>query len=135
MNIEELLADMRGKLTAEGFYLLLENHSGRFLDNTSNNVRDMADIAWSVVREAKKGDFEDENLALQECKIIMFQIIGKMIEDKKNYETLQGLDVNTISYDALIAIKGNHFGWRCQHQMHDSPLQLCHQYNKADWRE
>lgn len=123
--IEEVLQNMGDNFSPA---LLVEDElEGQFADGLSDNVRDVRNFMFYVVKRSELQDMADRQTIIRECHAIVKQIIAVMFKyyktDNKsalNTYGLRGLVKGSIAYFTLGPIGDNCFGIGCGFQINDS---------------
>lgn len=132
MDIEEVLNGLRTKLSSVS--LILENPEVYTEDMLSDNRRKLWRGAFLIIKQAKRNDFDDEALVLNDTMEIGEEVLSKMVNDAQKYRSnksytpaIGGFDPNRVRYQKIGPIFDNYYGWRFEiefNQPHKNGLRL-----------
>ena len=109
---------------AKGKLLALESFSGS-LTGSADDVSNVIDGAFLVLKHAKPSNLDDREAALTETHALGNQIVAKMINDLYNEDPLiAGLGVSSFDWGKVGPIFDNYYGWRFQFQF-IVPFKIC----------
>ncbi len=112
MDIWEVLSSLPSAIEYPA--LILESYEGRVMDNLSDNLIDKQTGSFSIIGNAgSTDDFDLKNKILDDCKVVVMEIIAKMIWDMKQ-QVLIGLDVNSFTYHKVGPVFDTCYGWRVE---------------------
>lgn len=129
LDIEEVLGGQRFEF--KEYALVLENADGSLADAYSDNIREVPNCAFSIIKQfdVKMGSNDDKIKILSDAYIIGKQVITKLRKDRMN-RVLSHLDMNSFRYHKVGPIMGGAYGYRFTFNF-DQPAYLA--FNTAEW--
>jgi hypothetical protein len=81
-NIDHIIEKKSNIKGFDLFNVVVEDrHRGR-LGGHTDNLRDLPQYSFFILRQVKKSDYPDEELAYQQCKALGFKFVAYMRKDK-----------------------------------------------------
>lgn len=119
-DVEMLLDDIGGDMSS-GYILLLETETGGLTGDDEDSAQDRADCAFVVCHPVEPKNRAQQIDVEQACKLIAFQILGKMKYDRRmGNTTLKNFDVLSVRYQRLYGLPQNRFGFRISFNVMDN---------------
>ncbi len=111
LDIEEVLGGQRFEF--KNYALVLEDVDGGFADALSDNIREVPNCAFSIIKQfdVKMGSHTDKVTLLSDSLVIGKQIVTKLRKDRMN-RVLSHLDMNSFRYHKIGPVMGSAYGYR-----------------------
>ena len=128
-DLSEFLTSMR---TSRGYQLVvMDNRSGRFLDNRSDNLLVQPYYSFFLLRQAAREDYDARQEIIDGCTTVLKKILSRMFFDKRNnLNGLTNLMRDTISYQQAGPFGHNWIGLNVNFMVTDDPDI---EYDADDW--
>ena len=134
MDITEIQGAMR---TAIGYpCFALESHDGDFEGSTASNSIENKRFAFTIFKNPTFGDFDEQNLFLDDCEIIGKKFLARMRYDarQKTSPLFNAFTVKDVYYQKVGPIYTDHlYGYRFQIELKPTKVDL--KTLPADWND
>lgn len=125
IDIEQILSAT--KLESVDMSMLIECPEYRPSDAKSNNIRKMTTGAFLIVQEVEISNIQDREAKLNETFIVAEQVVSKIVNDEQIFKinrshpnVIKGFDPNSLYFQKVGPIVGNHYGWRVEFAINDT---------------
>ncbi len=131
-HIEEVITGLRGDLDLTGYCLLLEDPTGQFVKVAGDQIKDLQNGAFLIIRHVPLDDFEMEREVLAVSMELSREVAARMLDDQilaintsDKPKFLRGLRLEGFQYQKAAQIFDNCYGYRMEFQYLDTePLRI-----------
>lgn len=130
LDVEELLTSFKADFT--GYGLILENFDSSYFDHKADNIRQMPECAFSIVKIYDRRNSDNSDLVTLKTATYaaVEQVIAKIRKDYRD-RVLSGLETDSFKTHWVGPIAGNCFGHRCTFSFNQPASGLT--YDASKW--